>query len=282
MSIQPTARESQAHKPRGHRAFSLIEVLLVIGIIAILAVIALTVGSRVAGSAKITKTTETLKVLDLALSEYIAAKGGMPPATVVDPEFDASNAGNNLAPIWPIVDGRYEDDSRGTLNSMGLFLVQAKGIAGVDKAIAGLDASLLKEYTPEEEIDPSTKEPKNQGPNDEYQPDGLLTVLDAWGNPIRYVHPAWHGLVREPGPGAYDPNSFQDVTKILADAPAGKKYAVMDIRRNNQASGGKADSDGGLTKGGRPYFYSAGPDGDPSTIDDNVYLVQPQIMKNNS
>jgi len=35
------------------------------------------------------------------------------------------------------------------------------------------------------------------------------------------------------------------------------------------------DSDGGLTSGNRPYFYSAGPDGDPSTLEDNVYSNAP-------
>ena len=32
------------------------------------------------------------------------------------------------------------------------------------------------------------------------------------------------------------------------------------------------DSDGGITSGNRPYFYSAGPDGNPATLDDNVYI----------
>ena len=34
-------------------------------------------------------------------------------------------------------------------------------------------------------------------------------------------------------------------------------------------TGQTADSDGGVCPGGQPYFYSAGPDGDPSTVEDN-------------
>ncbi len=269
--------------PAHRRGFSLIEVLLVIGIIAILAVIALTVGTKMAGTGKVAKTSETLKVLDLALTEYVAAKGGIPSPTVVDPEYKADSAVENDVPIWPVVDGRYVNTSdHGTLNSIGFFLVQARGIPNVEKAIAGLDASLIKEYTPKEEVDTGQAQPyRNKQATDNFQPHQMRTVLDAWGNPIRYVHPAWHGLVREGGGGAYDPSKFQTVAQILADAQAGKKYAADKIRRNNQATGNTiADSDGGLTKGGRPYFYSAGPDGDPGTIDDNVYLVQPQFMKN--
>jgi hypothetical protein len=67
----------------------------------------------------------------------------------------------------------------------------------------------------------------------------------------------------------------EDVVDILGSAPSpATGYYPAEIRRDPA----QKDADGGLTTN-RPYFYSAGPDGDPSTIEDNVYTVQPQIQQ---
>ena len=114
-------------------------------------------------------------------------------------------------------------------------------------------------------------------PKDNFTP-ALRTIVDAWQRPIRYVHPKFDGLFHPTG----DPAGFMTLSDaaVLGPPPQGRIYATDGVRRNNAAAGGEpADSDGGLCVGNHPYFYSAGPDGDPSTIEDNVYSVKPQFAE---
>jgi len=146
-------------------------------------------------------------------------------------------------------------------------------------------------------------------PTDNVDEDGqpsMLTVFDAWGNPIRYVHPRFDGIIEEPGstrplgePGepyedvvaALMPESMlpQDTSLILlghADSPFPevRRSRIVEIDRTEARSNPalefpiEADADGGVCAGPRPYFYSAGPDGDPSTIDDNIYTTIPDFV----
>ncbi len=242
-------------------AFTLIELLIVIGIIAILVGIAITVGAKVLSSGKERLTLDALKVLDQSLAEYVASKGGNPPATVDDPR-----PGNTGATIYiqPVADATNMADGV-TINSVGLYVAQCRGLASVDAIFKGLDAKIFRLYDPD-----------GTSAGWDNQPE-LLTVFDGWGNPIRYVHPAFQGLIYGPWPTLSTPTASVPTSAVLGAPPANRAYGIVDIRRNNQAGG---DADGGRGPGGRPYFYSAGPDGDPSTIADNVYLNQPQIQKN--
>jgi hypothetical protein len=82
-----------------------------------------------------------------------------------------------------------------------------------------------------------------------------------------------------------------NAAELLGPAPSGLQYSVGEVRRNNVYTGPDAESrratqleqvadgDGGKCVGGRPYFYSAGPDKDPSTIEDNVYLSVPPVPR---
>jgi len=101
------------------------------------------------------------------------------------------------------------------------------------------------------------------------------------------VHPAFKGFVFGPNYPATvtDPTAFVDTSLVLGPPPPGKLYGITRIRRNNVQTAGatpsnEPDSDGGLTAASRPYFYSAGPDGDPSTVADNIYLTVPRVSKN--
>ncbi len=258
-------------RPRASRsdrrlAFTMVEILLVVGIIAILAVLALTVGNKVAGSAKVTATKKRLDQLDAALAAYFKAKGGYPPAFVLDPRkgpLQTQNMG------IPIVDGQYGSNTANspTLNTVGLFLLQSKGLPEVEKAVSTLGSDALKEVDPDSQgsaVSPDfAKQPR------------LLTVLDAWGNPIRYVHPTFHGYVH--GTNADTPIATDQVLEKGA-LGAQLTFPITPIWRHPKTTSYPTpNADGGLTRGGKPYFYSAGPDGDPSTVDDNVYTEQPDF-----
>lgn len=245
-------------------AFTMIEILLVVGIIVILAVLALTVGNKVAGSAKVTATKKRLDQLDAALAAYFKAKGGYPPAFVLDPRPALSAAKNAI----PIIDGQYGPNATTSpaLNTVGLFLLQSKGLPEVEKAVSTLGSDALKEV----DVDS-----QGTGMPDLAKQPRLLTVLDAWGNPIRYVHPTFHGYVH--GATADTPIATD---KVLEKGAMGAQltFPITPIWRHPATTTyPKANADGGLTKGGKPYFYSAGPDGDPSTTDDNVYTEQPDF-----
>ncbi len=236
------------------RGFTLIELLVVILIISVLIGLGLAVGARVVGGGKTAQTRDLIKVLDNVLNSYEQATDKMPPAAILDPRQEEGNPTGTIV-YMPLADAVADDGS--PINSVGLFLAEARKVAGVAELLEGVDATRYRlfAYTPAAALDdmPGASEPE------------LMTMLDAWGNPIRFVHPAFHGVRR----------MDEDVVDILGAAPSpATAYYPTEIRRNPAAQ----DADGGLTSG-RPYFYSAGPDGDPSTIDDNVYTVQPQIQK---
>jgi prepilin-type N-terminal cleavage/methylation domain-containing protein len=259
--------DSQAR--RSPRAFTLIELLVVVGIIAILISVSLAVGLRVAGSGKARQTEQTLNTLEAVLTEYISASGGNPKPYVLDPRPE--NMAPNQAPqnrrVQPVFDGRNGADNQ-HINSVGFFIAQCREFPSVMERLGSLPASVAREYDADAEA---------SGTNYTNQP-RMLTVFDGWGNPIRYVHPAFSGT-------RHAQNNPQGYLQITHDTLMGNqpttingivyqpdRWGIVQVRRNNAPAAGEAgDSDGGTPAGARPYFYSAGPDGDPSTTDDNVY-----------
>ena len=256
-------------------AFTLLELLIVVGVIGILMALALAVGARVAGSGKQTKTADTIKALDVILNDYVNTQGGVPPPTVLDPR--ASTPPNNTY-IQPIADAVMADPVSGNfdkvINSVGLFLVQARDAAGSDSMLKGINSRLIRTY------DPDGPDTAPGAPDWATQPE-LLTAFDGWDRPIRYVHPKFGGLLYGPWPNATDPSQNIMTQDVLGAAPSGRQYGITMLRRNRHqlAAGQIGDSDGGTSRGGTPYFYSAGPDGDPSTLEDNVYSVKPEFPK---
>lgn len=237
------------------RGFTLIELLVVILIVSVLIALGLAVGARVVEGGKASQTRDLIKVLDNVLGSYLEATDRtVPPASIIDPRQDEGNPTGTIA-YMPLADA-WDDDNDRPINSVGLFLAEAERVAGVSELLQSLDAKnyRLFAYSPAP-LDPA---PGRTEPE-------LATVIDAWGNPIRFVHPAFHGVRRSA--------ERLDATEFLGPAPAGEYYP-REIRRNPA----NADADGGLATNGRPYFYSAGPDGDPSTVEDNIYTVQPQVQ----
>ncbi len=250
------------------RAFTLMELLVVIGIIVILIAISVAVGAGVLSGGRNSQTTNTVRVMDTLLNSFMQDTGSIPSAIVADPR-DRSKR-------MPIADARNMevDSGSGMINSVGLMLLQTAGPGNVGDRLKGLDSRLVSRWTPYSgaAVTNSSAVPE------------MVTVFDAWGQPLRYVHPVFHGVLQNNNP--YDPGNSPATgvdalaQGLLDDSGNAGRYTYRMIRRNNTSADGTqvADSDGGYCPGGMPYFYSAGKDGDPSTIDDNVYSAKPNFQ----
>lgn len=264
-------------------AFTLIELLVVIGIIALLISIVTVVGGRVIAGSKSTLAQDTIKAMDLVYAGYLADNDLRPDPGVADPRD----------PLYtiPIVDGRNMSSSdREIVNSIGLFIYQMEREGQpVQAALTGLNQRLVTFYAE----DPNAPAPPASGaPTTPVVPElpQLRTVLDPWGRPLRYVHPSYSGSLFDAsfnaterrGNYAVDPDPSRpfDARIILTEIPQ-NRLTIQQIRRNGGEQGAgdpsgnsDPDSDGGICPkyGGVAYFYSAGPDGDPSTRQDNVYV----------
>lgn len=266
------------------RAFTLLELLIVIGIIAILSAVTFAVGRAVTTNSKRQITLDTIRVLEGALAAYSSATGDIPPGWVADPRptaagvyipvADARNMTDTVAVgaagITPLL---YEGDLRRggnqMINSAGLFVLQCQSVPDAKAMIDRIPARYMIQAT-------SYVNGANLT---------LPTVLDGFGRPIRYVHPAWAASF-----AATDPRTLLSLPRDINGNPYNS--AIGNIRRTWKPAGvhnpadpqaaNFADSDGGRLQGARPYFYSAGDDGylgrDTNKTDldrDNLYTTVP-------
>lgn len=247
------------------RGFSIIELLVVIAIIAFLIAVLVVAGRAVFSGARERSTRGTLEQLELMLTDYLQQSGGELPAFVQLP--------NTGAPIEyaPVADAFVEDDAS-VINTVGLFLIEAEKYESVSTTLAGLNAESVQQR------------PLLFRPTADPADPLFRTVLDAWGNPIRLVHPQFDGLYT-------DADAFVKLPPRLARDPGREISTSVDDW--SELTRSPASSDGGETSG-RPYFYSAGPDGrvgwedangngqyDPGEIDynrDNVYITRPRLL----
>lgn len=285
-----------AHKDRSSTnagAFTLIELLVVIGVIGLLAAISLGVGARMVTTGKIRATEGVLQSLDQTLSIYIDSEGELPPALVAVRNEDLPRSvsqlvGNDNPAYYPAFDGTTENGEV-LVNSIGLYLYSAQKVGSVQDTLAGIDPKFIRLYSPSAQASGSSGG-VGPGSSVSQQPE-LLTVFDAWDNPIRFVHPKFDGIIER---SRRNMNSDGESLRIdraqngfFVDPPAGgREMIVFSVRRNKMTREEReanpdlvADSDGGVCPGPRPYFYSAGPDGDPSTTDDNIYTTIPTYIE---
>lgn len=273
----PRSAQASDNSRAARRAFTLLELMVVIAIIVVLMTLVLSIGAAVTGSSRKANTENAIRVLDSLLTGYEADAGGPPSPFVADPRdssrlFPVADARNmNLQDDLPT--GQYTRAGNQMINSAGLFILQVSETQGAQGALEGLDSAVLRTWTPH----------RADNLNNPAAIPEMPTLFDGWGNPLRYVHPAFGGLHPEDRNQA---GQSVQVTSILGNAPAGREFAITQIRRNNRNTAQNpesaedfADSDGGRPRTGRPYFYSAGPSGDPSNTDDNVYSSRPYFSE---
>lgn len=242
------------HKAWRTKGFTLIELLVVVLIIGVLVAVGLTVGGRVIEGGKATQTRDILKTMENVLNSYEQTTDRLPPGSIIDPRVPEGVSTGTILHM-PMADA-WDDDNDRIINSVGLFLAEVRRVEGVTSLLDGLDIKNYRAFrytSGQPDSDPGATEPE------------LMTAFDAWGQPIRFVHPAFHGVRR----------TAEDVVDILGPAPVpASGYYPEAIRRDPAMN----DADGGMTTNGRPYFYSVGPDGLAGSVDDNVYLVEPKIQ----
>ncbi|MFN0131899.1 MAG: type II secretion system protein [Phycisphaerales bacterium] len=266
------------------RAFTLIELLVVIAIIAVLLTLSIAVGSRVIGSGKGRQTEQTIKVLDTLLSEYLRANEDRVP------KMYTFQDGANFYD-YPLIDARrldtaptapadiFDEKADPAEQSLARFLAVAKGNDVTDASLKGIDAKLIRETF----LDPNATAPNVRKLRS-------LEVLDGWGKPIRFVHPAF-----QRGFGPY----LNTKTAALVTTGRAQDMQMM-IRVNGTTPNTTAryrrsyrpfdpamtagvvpnpvgDADEGICAGNRPYFYSSGADKDPGTRKDNIYSTVPTL-----
>ncbi|MEX2219057.1 MAG: type II secretion system protein [Phycisphaerales bacterium] len=246
-------------------AFTLIELLIVVGIISILLAAAVVVGVRVTSSGKQRVTEGIIKALDTSLSSYVSSQERIPPPYVVDPDpANPTNPGQTKY-IQPVADARNgqpgPDGTNQMINSVGLYLTQLYETEGGSSMLSGIDPKYLRKHHPDF---------VSGARNWALQPE-LLTVFDGWGQPIRYVHPAFKGIF----PQGSNPLLYLPVSQLAGDAPPGTQYGITSIRRTGKVPVGSPspDADAGFPATNRPYFYSIGPDGKAGYEHDSNYVA---------
>lgn len=283
------------------RAFTLMELLVVIGLIAVLVAVVFVIGRSVTTGAKSRLTADGLRVLDNTLQGYISDTGANPPAIAEDPR--AATDPTKRGQFFPVADARNMSDNdtgmspggNQMINSAGIFVSQLTPFTYTGQIIknkpstsakAAIDA-LPQRLNTMVDLD---KTPADRVPS-------MMTPIDAWGRPMRYVHPAFDGLIFD-NPNSGNPNRDQprnvDDPSLLGPARTGTSYIIPSIRRNSVThvatpvnAQDSPDADGGICIGNRPYFYSAGPDGKVGVLHDasdnvledynkdNVYTTRP-------
>jgi len=259
---------------RTHRfaAFTLVELLVVMGIIAVLAGLALAVGTGVIKSQRAATTQNTIQMLETYLSDLDATGEDKRSYKAFKTEVDSQQY------ELPVLDGREDSDgfdksADRPIDSLARFIAAGDQFLGDSSdRWGGLDSSLVQDVTLGGNAGTlSVRDVTLRG----------VALTDQWGQPIRAVHPSYDG-----GFGDYQ-NAAGSVVNtrstLSVDEVVAGSSSTVRFRRSYRpfASGSDPDSvgdaDEGICQNERVYFYSAGPDGDPGTRENNIYgSVTPQ------
>lgn len=277
--------ESTRRNYAARAGFTLIELLVVLGIIGALVAITLGIGNGMIESGKARQTADTIKSLDAIASEHRAATDGGIPWNVMAQE-------GNTTYIIPLLDGVDRGDtfngstqSKGQIPTLAWYLksvTEYAPVASAEALLSQIDAKL-------KQVEINTAG-ANPAAIMETPPGKRINVLDAWGRPIRMVHPKLDKTIPAKSNGviANDGGAMQTIRQyLMVPQQQGSLLPGANFRRNYVSNADRAarksagqpymfgDSDGGTCQGDVPYFYSTGRDGDASTRGDNVYSVRP-------
>ncbi|GEM_PF-1234936 len=294
-------------------AFTLTELLVVLAIIAILIGLVFTAGTAAVRGGKERATLDTIRALDAAMQAYIEEREQVRNTDPITLAFNPTNVETmpgGIYEVYPIIDARAGDSpNRPIIDTVGLWMTDARRYSRVKEILDKIPPKFVREW----DMDIDGMEPMNSPPA-EFPT--LTTIVDAWGKPIRLVLSQTDGLWVEPdmypaGQGTEvdilveglvpQPLPQDGLLRSVRTAPDVKyKFTIDKVRRNwvdqdSPASGANGtrvltDSDGGRCDGPRPYFYSAGPDGevglkkqvDGTLADlntDNLYLHRPKFAR---
>ena len=258
-------------------AFTLIELLIVVGIIGLLMAIGLMIGKKVVGGGMERLTQDIIRVLDASVVAYEAATNELPPS-----RLSVTTDGGKVE--YPIVDGRLDNSGYDKVNdpptsSIARYTAAIASVPQAQAAITGLSAksAIGKQYV--RGINVNKLQLTVNGKKIDVQGQ---EILDGWGHPIRVVMPGYDG-----GWGKYYDGAGMKNRDPLIVKYTGESGSVTETYRRsyrpfnpkNAAGEPTGDADEGLCPSRRVYFYSAGPDGDPGRREDNVYSTAPQYPK---
>ncbi len=262
------------------RAFTIIELLVVIGIIGVLVTIGLVIGRAVMGQGKQRATEALVQVADKALEAYYDKKGEGPADM-----YTYKNTVTNKTYEFALLDGRDGDNTTGFDRDKNPAFDSFARFALACKDVPDADAVLKSISDPRQVRSVVVATASDVGADTDLR---SIEFIDGYGRPLRFVHPAFHG--------GYGP--FLDQTKnqsTMNSTRLNKKVSERRGAANHQIefrrsyrpfdpanlSAGQdvktavGDADEGICPGSRGYFYSSGIDLDPGTRQDNVYSVKP-------
>lgn len=277
MSRTPTilSRRSPGVVRSVRGGFTLIELLIVIGIIALLVAMAVVVGAKVIEGGRSRATTDVIRTLDTTLGAWQLN------ARVPLPEFLEVRETATKSQFFPIIDARLAANTDFTKDAVPSALYYS--------ALVMQDQSVATEFRQLDStfVEFASVPVEDSSGRRETWALQAVDIRDAWGQPMRFVHPAFHG-----GHGAYwdedDERLISQRETMIVRLPTSKggatipveyrrSYRPFDPDSSQRKSTWKGDADEGMGVGGRGYFYSAGEDGDPGTRDDNVYSTEPRF-----
>lgn len=271
---------NEATSARRVGGFTLIELLIVVAIIGVLAGLALVIGRQVSEGGRTSVTKDLLRIMSQSLDATLADRDGKLSWKYVDESAQKNE--------FAIFDGRVNPapGNRGSPTetaepTVALLLLATKGAASIESAVGGLDGKFVTRAAFATTNPSGPTDTKNiftkmmTAPRDSSNAvlSGLV-IKDPWGNPIRFAHPKFFG-----GTGDYfRDNGIVPRNSDQISVREGGNPSNITLRRSMRPfnpstyASDIGDSDEGLIDGGRGYFYSVGPDFDPGSRADNVYI----------
>ncbi len=217
--LPPAAR--RAAPPR--RAFTLVEIVVVISLILFLVGLILSVSTVVIERSEIRETEITIRLLDTALQEWEALADRQ--ITWGRDNFPSPGPTYDLQGFW--VTGRSDRDDVFIISELLNVIARASQVKDI---IARINPEFVYKYKDTSDH-PAWLEPSEYASQDDFV--GSLVILDAWDQPIYPTHP---------GPLSKDAGAY-----LLADEDGtGRIYNEREY---------------GIARNRRICFVSAGPDG---------------------